>query len=254
MGWLRAIRRVNPRASLIRIAWWRLLQFLSWLVLFLLYRHRAWGMRNIPPTGPVLLVCNHQSYLDLTVLGCAIQHRHFHSMARRTLFRHPAFGWLIRSLNAFEVDQDRGDLRAIRTAIGKLKEEHLLLVFPEGSRTSDGRLQPFQSGVMTLLRRAKPTIVPMAVEGVYDVWPIWRKRPRLRGRVAAQYGRPIAAEALLEMEPEQAIEHLRGRVEHLRLDLRGKLRHQTHGRFPPSGPADRPDPALERETASLQGV
>ena len=101
MRWLDRLRQINPGASLGRLAFWRLMQTLTWLYVFILYRHRYWGARNIPRTGPVLLVCNHQSYIDPIVLGAGIQHRHLHPMARRTLFRNPLFARMIRTLNAF---------------------------------------------------------------------------------------------------------------------------------------------------------
>ncbi len=246
MSWLNRLRRRNPGEPLRKILWWEFVcQPLSWFFIFTLYRHRWWGVNRIPDEGPTLLVCNHQSYLDLLVLGVGIHHRHFHSMARATLFRNPGFGWLIRSLNAFPVDQTRADVKSVRAAIEKLRQGHLVLVFPEGSRTPDGQLQPFAPGVMLLLRRARPTVVPMAVEGVFDVWPIGQARPKLVGRTGAIYGRPISAEALLDLSPDEAISSLQQRVESLRLELRSRLRQQSRGRFPHPGPGDQPAADLQ---------
>ena len=214
-----------------RLILWDLIRLMLWPIVFFVYRLRAYGQRNIPDSGPVLLLCNHQSYLDLVALGVTIPHRHFYAMARRTLFR-GWFGGLLRALNAFEVDQERGDLRAIRRAIELLKTGYLVLIFPEGSRTPDGITREFQEGVMLLLRRARPVVVPAAVEGVYDAWPIWSKRPRLRARIAAAYGNPVTAEQLLELAPHEALDRLRGDVEALRADLQRKLQRQTGGRYP----------------------
>lgn len=241
MGWLTRYRRRNPDAPLWKPLWWDLFcKPLSWAAVSLLYGHRWWGVNNIPAEGPTLLLCNHQSYLDLPVLGAGIYHRHFQSMARWTLFDNPFFGWLIRSLNAFPVEQGKGDIKSVRTAIERLRQGHLVLLFPEGGRTGDGRLQPFSPGMMLLIRRARPTIVPMAVDGVFDIWPIGRKLPRLRGRTAAVYGEPIASDALCDMPPEEAVELLRQRVESLRLEARGRLRRISHGHWPPPGEGDRP--------------
>lgn len=205
--------------------------------MFIAYRLRTFGQRNIPAEGPVLLLCNHQSYLDLLAIGSGLTHRHFYPMARKTLFRSPYFGGLIRGLNAFEVDQERGDIRAIRTAIDRLKAGHMVLIFPEGSRTPDGAVHPFQEGVMVLIRRAKPMIVPAAVEGCYDAWPIGRKRPKFASRVAVMFGEPIPADDLLNLTPRQTLDELARRVESIRLTLRDRLHTQTDGRFPcPSSP------------------
>lgn len=238
-GWLGRYRRKNPGATLGHILWWDLVCHpIAWLIVFVLYRHRWWNIHNIPAEGPTLLVCNHQSYLDLPVLGVGIYHRHFHPMARKTLFRNPVFGRLIRSLNAFEVDQESADIRSVRTAIDKLKAGHLVLLFPEGARTEDGRMGPFNPGLMLLIRRARPTVVPMAVDGVYDAWPINRKWPRLSGATGAEYGEPIPAKDLIAMPPEEARKLLRHRVETLRLSVRQRLRRRTRGRYPLPGQAD----------------
>ena len=220
---------------------WETVRLAAFMAMFLAYRLRAYGQWNVPAQGPVLLLCNHQSYLDLLALGSALPHRHFHPMARRTLFRNRWFGGLIRGLNAFEVDQERGDIRAIRRAIELLKAGYVVLLFPEGSRTPDGAVHRLQEGVMVLIRRVRPTIVPVAVEGAYDAWPIWRKRPRIGGPIATAFGAPIASETLLDMETSEAMEHLGRTIDDLRLGLRAKLRHQTGGRYPLPSTAHRSD-------------
>jgi len=233
MKWLDRWHRRNPDAPLWQLLWWEVIcQPASWLAMFLLYRIRWWGVNNIPRGGPVLLLCNHQSYLDLVTLGIGLHHRHFHSMARATLFRHPAFAWHIRSLNAFPVEQGKGDVKSVRTAIERLKQGNLVLIFPEGARTRDGRLGAFSPGVMLLIKRAKPTIVPMAVDGVFDIWPIGQSKPKLRGRVGAMYGRAIPADDLLAMNTDEAMSMLQQRIESLRLEVRGKLRLASEGRYP----------------------
>lgn len=236
MGWLRGWRAKNPGAPLWKLPWWDCLwRVVSWLILMVFYQHRWWGVRHIPDSGPVLLLCNHQSYLDLIALGVGLDRRHFHPMARQTLFRNPVFGWFIGSLNAFPVDQENADVKSLRRAISHLKEGHLLMVFPEGSRTPDGSLQQFEQGVMLLIRRAKATVVPMAVEGCFDAWPIHGK-PTARARTGAIYGEPIPAEDLLKLKPEQAIERLFGEIETLQMTLRDRLRTLHQGRFPRYNP------------------
>lgn len=238
MGWYQSLRQRDPGASVVRLLWWELIRQFIWFTHCLLYTHRWWGQGNIPPEGPVMLVSNHQSYLDMTVIAMGIPHRHYHPMAEAHLFERPRFAWLIRTLNAFPVEQGKGDIAAIRLAIERLSQGHMLIIFPEGRRSADGMVRPFQPGVMTVIKRARPTIVPMAVEGTFDVWPRHRKLPRLRGYVAAAYGEPIRADTLLQMPPREAAMLLRDRVNDLRLDLRRKLRIRSRGRFPPSGPGD----------------
>lgn len=239
MSLLAMVRRRNPGVSVARVLWWMCFcQPLMWLALRVFWGFRCWGARRIPATGGTLLICNHQSYLDLGVLGAGIWHRHFHSMARSTLFRPGPFGWLIRSLNAFPVEQGKGDVRALRAAIRLLNEGHLVLVFPEGARSHDGTLHDFAEGLMLLIRRARPQVVPMAVDGVFDVWPTGRRLPRLRGRVGAAYGEAIDSEELLAMPPAEAVSLLRDRVETLRLGVRRNLRRASRGKYPTDREAD----------------
>ena len=183
-----------------RIAWWHFLHFLCYVWFFLCYRFRGWQVHNVPRTGPVLLVSNHQSFLDPIVVGLAAHHRQFYAMARATLFDHPLFSWLIRSLNAVPVEQGEGDIKAMRACIDVLKRQHALLVFPEGSRSDDGMTQDFLPGTMLLIKRARPQVVPVALQGPFDVWPHFRTAPKPFGRIGVIYGEPIAAETLIAMK------------------------------------------------------
>lgn len=240
MGLIRSLQSRNPGSPLWRILWWELICMpLSWAIVSVLYGQRWWGQNHIPRTGPVLLVCNHQSYLDLIVLGVGLR-RHFHSMARATLFRKPAFAWMIRSLNAFAVDQSKSDLKAMRHAIDLLEQGHLVMVFPEGARTESGVMGRFNPGIMLLIKRARPLVVPMAVDGVYDIWKIGQKRPRWHGRTGAAYGPPIPGEQLLAMGSDEAMALLSGQVEQLRLEVRAHLRCLSQGQYPPPGAGDAP--------------
>jgi 1-acyl-sn-glycerol-3-phosphate acyltransferase len=216
-----------------------------WLYYKFFYNAQSWDSHKIPATGGVLLICNHQSYLDLPLLGIGISHRHFYSFARATLFSHPIFSAYIRSLNAFPVDQHNQDIKGLRIAIDALKREQMLLIFPEGRRTSDGALHDFQDGVRLLIRRAKPVVVPAALEGPFDIWPITEKWPKAYGHMGVMFGDPIEADFLLAMDPQEASAHLQRRVEILRLKIRARLQEQTHGAFPPPGPNDQPGVPLD---------
>ncbi len=200
---------------MVHILWWELCRTLVWLPMTLLYRHRAVRPLRVPAEGPLLLICNHQSFIDLVAIGVGLPHRHFWSMARRTLFELPLLRRLIVSLNAFRVEQDKSDIAAMRRAVELLKEGRLVLVFPEGARTWDGQIVPFSRGMMLLIKRAKPTVVPAAVAGPFDIWPRFRRWPRATGRTCCVYGEPISSDVLLERKPDDALDHLRQRVESL---------------------------------------
>lgn len=221
---LAPLRRRQPGAPLWRIFAWYALHFSCFVWFMLCHRYRAWGVQRIPETGPVLIVANHQSFYDPIIVGLGGHKRQFRALARATLFRNRFFAGLIRLLNAIPVEQGAGDTRAMRTSMQAVQEGHALLVFPEGARTLSGRTEPFATGTWLLIKRTKARVLPVAIEGAYDVWPRRRKLPRPFGRVGLMIGEPIDAERLLEMSSEQGLEHLRQRVEAMRLELAEKLR------------------------------
>ncbi len=209
----------DPR---LRRAWWLTLRFPCIVSTSLCYRYRAWGAENIPSQGPVLLVSNHQSFLDPVLAGVGTR-RMFCAMARSTLFHQPGFAWLIRSLNAIPVERNSADMAAMRRCIEVMKQGRALLVFPEGTRTNDGIVGTFAPGTMLLIKRAMPTVIPVAIEGAFDVWPRHRKSPKLTGRIGVMYGPPQSAQSLADMGAEVALKHLRDQVEAMRLDVRQRL-------------------------------
>jgi 1-acyl-sn-glycerol-3-phosphate acyltransferase len=238
MSWLQRLRQRNPGLPVRRILWWALVCRPIAFVFLLFYRHRWWGLENVPTSGPVLMICNHQSHIDLPAVGVGVYHRHFHPMAKKSLFDNPMFGWLIRSLNAFPVDTRKSDIKSLRTAIDLLKQGHLVLIFPEGQRTATGHIGPFQEGMMLLIRRAKPTILPAAIDGTWNIMPPGQPLPKLVGRSGAMYGTPIPAERLLDMAPDEAMQYLRCEVDKLRMQVRQRLRLGSRGRYPVTGPGD----------------
>jgi 1-acyl-sn-glycerol-3-phosphate acyltransferase len=99
-----------------------------------------------------MLVGNHQSYLDPMFCGIYLK-RPLYFLARDSLWKNRFFGRLISSVNTIPVKQDKGDLSAMRKVISKLKEGWGVCLFPEGTRTSDGKITPFKPGFGLLCRR-----------------------------------------------------------------------------------------------------
>jgi 1-acyl-sn-glycerol-3-phosphate acyltransferase len=115
------------------------------------------------------------------------------------------------------------------------------MLFPEGARSPDGAMRPFKRGVWLLLTRAKCPILPVAVEGAFDIWPRSRSLPAIfRRRIAIAIGEPIPFDVLAAMEADAGLAHLTRVVDGLRMNLRRDLRDRTRDRYPPPGPADQP--------------
>lgn len=246
-GFLRSwIRRKHSGSSLAGVVFFELCRIFGCRVpLTLLYRPIVRGLENIPETGPLLVVANHQSYFDPPFIGCHVNRRQLDFIARGGLFTNKLFGTLIRTLHSIPVAEDAPDTAAIKAALRRLENNGAVLIFPEGARTFDGSLQEFKRGAELLFRKAKCPVIPVAIEGVYDTWPRGSK-PKLGTRLALSYGVPIPAEELLDKSAAQApLDRLKDWIETERLSLREQMRAETNGAFPPPGPADRRFDAAE---------
>ena len=156
------------------------------------FRIRAYGTRHVPATGGVVLASNHQSWLDPALIAASLD-REVHFMARSTLFKNPAFGALIATLNAFPIERDSRDVKGVKEALSRLKAGHALLVFPEGTRTRNGTVGPMKAGIRLLAERAAVPIVPVLIEGAYEAWPKGQMLPAL-GRINVLFGPPVTVE------------------------------------------------------------
>lgn len=218
--------------------------FSRWMCLVFLrvfYRLRREGSHLIPSDGPVLLVANHQSFLDPPIVGTLCMHRAIHFVARIGLFQNKFFSWLITSYNSIPIRENTGDIAAMKEAIRRLERGAAVLIFPEGSRTEDGRMTEFKRGVSILLKRASCPVVPIAIEGAFEAWPRGQKRPLLFGaRIATRAAEPIPHDELLADGVENALRRLEAVIDAMRLELRAELRAHSQGEFPPQGAADVP--------------
>jgi len=153
---------------------------------------RAWfglrvrGAEHIPSSGPALIVSNHQSILDPPVIGGAAR-RQIYFLAKAELFRIPLVGWLFRALHARPVRREGSDPRALRTAALLLEEGKALLVFPEGTRSLDGRLGKGKPGVGMLAVTSGAPVVPAYVSGTLEALPKGAAWPR-RSQVSVSFG------------------------------------------------------------------
>lgn len=191
------------RRGLAKTVWYWLTSTAIWCAAKTLYRLRTHRRDRVPLEGPVVIVANHQSYLDPPLVGGATR-RQLSYLARDTLFKGP-LGVLIRSYDAVPVDRDGTGLAGIRATLKRLKQGGAVLVFPEGVRTSDGELQPLKPGFLTLVRRSKAVLVPLGFDGPFDVWPRGRKSPKLAGRIAMHYAEPIQPHEVAAMDDDALI-------------------------------------------------
>src|SRR5262245_30758875 len=121
-------------------------------------------------SGPVILAMNHQSYLDPPLAGTTCD-RAIYFLARRTLLDVPLLGWLLPKLNVIPVNQEGIDRSALKAVIRVLQAGNAALVFPEGSRTIDGSLQPAEPGLGLIIAKTLAPVVPMRIFGAHEALP-----------------------------------------------------------------------------------
>lgn len=172
------------------------------------------GMENIPQEGPLVIASNHLSMWDPIYIYCFVQ-RKMNFMAKAELFRIPVIGWIVRHMDGFPVNRQRLDRQALKSAADVLSREEALLIFPEGTRSKDGRLLPFFDGASLFAYRSKAWVLPVAVINTPQTFPKgFRKKVVIRFGVAYQATQTETSgghsEALKEMTQE-----LRGKIETL---------------------------------------
>lgn len=185
-----------------------------------LFRGRVFGTYHVPRQGGVLLVSNHQSFLDPVLATLAIP-RECNYMARDTLFHNPVLRRVIEFLNAFPVKRGTADMGAIKETLRRLKSGKVVLTFPEATRTTNGRVGPMRAGVVLLARKTRVPIVPTLILGAFESWPRTAKLPTPRPILVA-YAEPIYPHRHTEWTDEECVEAVRRRV----LDL--QERYESH--------------------------
>jgi 1-acyl-sn-glycerol-3-phosphate acyltransferase len=145
-------------------------------------------------TGGVILAANHGSFLDPPLIGCGTR-RVISMLARESLFRFPPMGALLRSWRVVPVDRDGGGAKGLKIILNRLLAGAGIAMFPEGTRTRDGQLQPARSGIgLTVIKSTAP-VVPVRVFGAFEAYGRHLKFPRPR-RIILKYGRPLNFEKL----------------------------------------------------------
>jgi 1-acyl-sn-glycerol-3-phosphate acyltransferase len=157
--------------------WYFTIYHLTRFVARIFFRFRVIHSERIIQEGPVILAMNHQSYLDPPFAGIGSR-RAIYFLARKSLLEVPVLRWILPKLNVIPVDQEGGDRSALKALIRILRANHGTLVFPEGSRTLDGNLQPPQPGIGFVIAKTLAPVVPMRIFGAHQALP--RGESRLR--------------------------------------------------------------------------
>lgn len=189
---------------------YRFSHFILRFVVIAFLGYRASGQRNIPATGGALIASNHQSFLDPILLAAGIN-RPICFLAREGLFTASRiFGIIISLNNAIPIKRDTGSMDIMRRIISLLKEGKLVVIFPEGTRTSDGAIGPFKGGIGLLSRKSATPIIPVNINGAYRIWPRQSALPQRFAKVRVTYTKPVWARE--DSAPDEVSDRARAQV------------------------------------------
>jgi len=172
--------------------------YCGWLFFRIAYRiyfRVEWfNAERVPRSGPVILASNHASILDPPLVGTALD-RGISYLARESLFRFWGVGWVLRNWDAVPVDRDGGGAKGLKIILDRLLGGAGIILFPEGTRTLDGKLQPARSGIGLTVIKSNAPVVPVRVFGTFEAFGKEVPFPRPH-KIMAKYGKPMNFAAL----------------------------------------------------------
>lgn len=159
-----------------------------------LFRGNSYGLENLPESGGFMIASNHASHLDPPIVGSLISQQ-VCFFARKTLWKPGFASWWLNGVGTIPVDRDGGtDVTAIKRVLGALKNNKVIILFPEGTRSVDGNLQAAKPGVGLLACRTGVPVVPARVFGSFQAFGK-DGRLRLGTPVSVVYGQPLSPSA-----------------------------------------------------------
>ena len=165
------------------------------------------GLENIPEGEPVIFVCNHQSFFDIYTAFGFIP-RNFCFVSKDTVFNVPVMGGYMKIAEHIPLprDEDRKSYTTLTKVVRKARQGKSLLIFPEGTRSADGRLGPFKRGISLIVLKAGRRVVPMCILGSRDFLPKgeWMPNPAKRD-ITVRFGRPIDFPRMEKMTKEDSV-------------------------------------------------
>ncbi|WP_296899761.1 lysophospholipid acyltransferase family protein [uncultured Megamonas sp.] len=163
-----------------------LLRILFTFIYSIIFPTTVKGKENVPKEGAVILAANHLSNWDPPLVGTFIP-RHLAYMAKEELFKVPILKNILKAVHTFPVKRGASDRAAIKTALQMLKAKECICMFPEGTRSKDGKLHKGAPGVALIAAKSKATVVPVAIQGTFKLKPF--------RRITLIYGKPMVFEA-----------------------------------------------------------
>ena len=173
---------------------------------------RAEGLEHIDPGQRYVLVGNHHSYFDIPCVFAAIP-QPIRFMAKVSLFKIPIFGWSIARAGFIPIDRKnrRTAVKSFDLAVQRIRKGNSVVVFPEEGRSRERAMRPFQRGGFLLALRSELPILPVAIDGTFDIFPVGAKRIT-PGPVTIRVGTPIPTAGLTVRDKDRLLEESREQI------------------------------------------
>jgi 1-acyl-sn-glycerol-3-phosphate acyltransferase len=174
------------------VFYWTLKYILLGPLLKAVYRPQAKGLTNIPKSGPFILAANHISFVDSLFMPLLCP-RPVVFLGKSDYFEKARTRWFFEGVNVIPVRREGGSAgeAAIQAGIRALRDGHVVGIYPEGTRSPDGRLYRGKTGVARMALEGQVPVIPVAIRGTEEVMPLDSKMPRLSGKVEVEYGKPL---------------------------------------------------------------
>ncbi len=163
----------------------------------IIFRLSFEGVENIPKKGGYVYASNHRSNADPILITLKIK-KHCAYMAKEELFKNPFFSLLIRAFGAFPVVRGKGDMTVINDSVERLKKGKNLVIFPEGTRSKDGKVGRGKTGVALIAAKSNVDVIPVGI--------CYEGKLGFRTKIVVKYGKPISASTLKVSETPDAKE------------------------------------------------
>ena len=169
----------------------------------------------LDPKQRYILVANHYSYFDIPCILAAVP-QPIRFMAKASLFKIPIFGWSLGRAGFIPIDRKnrRTAVKSFDLAVQRIRRGNTIVIFPEEGRSRNREMRPFQRGAFLLAIKSELPVVPMAIDGTYDVFRVGAKRIT-PGRVTIKVGTPIVTEGATLKDKERLATQSRGEIEQL---------------------------------------
>ncbi len=158
-----------------------------------IFVRKVHGIENLPKNTGFIVAANHSSYLDVITMSTVLSTKNYNIryLAKPELFNNWLFKRLQKVYEGIPIDRKLKGKEALKLAISALNEGHVVGIYPEGTRSLDGKLQKGKTGVARLALWAKVPVVPIGITGAFDLMPKGQIIPKFRKNIIINIGKPI---------------------------------------------------------------